>query len=63
MIEGQAQTLSVNASGKAKFEIGARVFHQKFGYGRVVAADGQKVTVNFDHSGAKKVVDSFLASA
>ncbi|HNR76062.1 MAG TPA: 3'-5' exonuclease, partial [Parvularculaceae bacterium] len=63
MIEGQAKTVSVNAPGKAKFAVGARVFHQKFGYGRVTAADGQKVTVDFDHSGPKKVVDSFLASA
>ena len=63
MIEGQAKTVSVNAPGKAKFQIGARVFHQKFGYGRVVAADGQKVTVDFDHTGEKKVVDSFLTSA
>ncbi|MEK7265431.1 MAG: UvrD-helicase domain-containing protein [Pseudomonadota bacterium] len=62
MIEGQATTVYESA-GKTKFDIGARVFHQKFGYGRVVAADGQKVTVNFDHSGAKKVVDSFLTGA
>ncbi|MFZ5616787.1 MAG: ATP-dependent helicase [Pseudomonadota bacterium] len=63
MIEGQAQTVSINAPGKSKFAIGARVFHQKFGYGRVVAAEGQKLTVDFDHSGAKKVVDSFLTGA
>ncbi|NWG91865.1 MAG: UvrD-helicase domain-containing protein [Parvularculaceae bacterium] len=62
MIEGSAREVSVGA-GAAKFAIGARVFHQKFGYGRVVAAEGQKVTVHFDHSGDKKVVDSFLASA
>ena len=63
MIEGAAQTISVSAPGKAKFAPGARVFHQKFGYGRVTAADGQKITVNFDHSGEKKVVDSFLTAA
>ena len=63
LIEGSAKTVSINAPGKSKFSSGARVFHQKFGYGRVVAADGQKITVNFDHSGEKKVVDSFLAPA
>ncbi len=63
LIEGQAKTVSVNAPGHAKFQIGARVFHQKFGYGRVVSADGQKVTVKFDHTGEKKVVDSFLTGA
>jgi DNA helicase-2/ATP-dependent DNA helicase PcrA len=62
MIEGRAREISV-ASGASKFPVGARVFHQKFGYGRVLAAEGQKVTVDFDHSGAKKVVDSFLTEA
>jgi DNA helicase-2/ATP-dependent DNA helicase PcrA len=62
LIEGRAREVSVGASA-SKFEIGARVFHQKFGYGRVVAAEGQKVTVHFDHSGDKKVVDSFLTGA
>jgi DNA helicase-2/ATP-dependent DNA helicase PcrA len=63
MIEGRAREISVASGGAAKFAIGARVFHQKFGYGRVVSAEGQKLTVNFDHSGAKKVVDSFLMGA
>jgi DNA helicase-2/ATP-dependent DNA helicase PcrA len=63
LLEGRAVTTSVSAPGKSKFAAGSRVFHQKFGYGRVVSADGQKITVNFDHSGEKKVVDSFLAPA
>ena len=63
MLEGRAMTTSVSAPGKSKFAAGSRVFHQKFGYGRVVSADGQKITVNFDHSGEKKVVDSFLTGA
>jgi DNA helicase-2/ATP-dependent DNA helicase PcrA len=36
------------------------VFHQKFGYGKVVAIDGNKLAINFDHSGVKKVIDSFV---
>ncbi len=63
MIEGLAKPVSVNAPGKAKFQIGARVFHQKFGYGRVVQAEGQKLTIDFEHTGAKKVVDSFVEPA
>ena len=63
MIEGHAKTVSVSAPGKALFEIGARVFHQKFGYGKVTAAEGQKLTVDFDHSGPKKVIDTFLEAA
>ncbi len=63
MIDGRAHTVSVNAPGKSKFAIGARVFHQKFGYGKVTASEGQKLTVDFDHSGPKKVIDSFLEAA
>ncbi|MCB2112674.1 MAG: UvrD-helicase domain-containing protein [Parvularculaceae bacterium] len=63
MIDARAQTVSVNAPGRTEFEIGARVFHQKFGYGRVTAADGRKLTVDFEHSGPKKVVDAFLSPA
>ena len=63
MIESQARTVSVSAPGKSKFTIGARVFHQKFGYGTIVAAEGQKLTVDFEHSGPKKVIDAFLDAA
>ncbi|MFP6744156.1 MAG: UvrD-helicase domain-containing protein, partial [Alphaproteobacteria bacterium] len=31
--------------------VGVRIFHQKFGYGRVVAADGNKLDVAFDKAG------------
>jgi DNA helicase-2/ATP-dependent DNA helicase PcrA len=40
--------------------MGMRVFHQKFGYGRVAQVDGNKLTVDFDKAGRKKVVDSFV---
>jgi DNA helicase-2/ATP-dependent DNA helicase PcrA len=44
----------------AGLSVGMRVFHQKFGYGRVVQVDGNKLTVDFDKAGQKKVVDSFV---
>ncbi|HEX2380849.1 MAG TPA: 3'-5' exonuclease, partial [Methyloceanibacter sp.] len=44
----------------AGLEIGMRVFHQKFGYGRVAHVDGNKLTVDFDKAGQKKVVDTFV---
>jgi len=40
--------------------IGERVFHQKFGYGRVTSIDGNKLTVDFEKAGRKKVVDTFV---
>ena len=62
-IDGRATNVSVSAPSDAKFSIGQRVFHQKFGYGKVTAAEGQKLTVDFEHSGAKKVIDTFLQAA
>ena len=39
------------------------MFHEKFGYGRVVEVDGNKLTVAFDKAGRKRVVDSFVRRA
>ena len=44
----------------AGLSVGMRVFHQKFGYGRIAQVDGNKLTVDFDKAGQKKVVDSFV---
>ena len=40
--------------------VGERVFHQKFGYGHVASIDGNKLTVDFEKAGRKKVVDTFV---
>ncbi|MFT4090668.1 MAG: UvrD-helicase domain-containing protein [Asticcacaulis sp.] len=42
---------------------GTRVFHIKFGYGEVVSTEGNKLIVNFQTSGEKKVMDSFVEKA
>ncbi|MCZ6466408.1 MAG: UvrD-helicase domain-containing protein [Alphaproteobacteria bacterium] len=42
------------------FEVGQRVFHQKFGYGKVVAADGNKLEIAFEKAGTKMVMGSFV---
>ena len=47
----------------APFAKGARVFHQKFGYGTVTAVAEDKLEIDFDHSGSKKVMDSFVVPA
>ena len=51
------------ASPTGGFAPGSRVFHQKFGYGRVIAVDGNKLDVAFDKAGDKKVIDSFVQEA
>ncbi|MCG8442443.1 MAG: DNA helicase II, partial [Caulobacterales bacterium] len=58
-IEGEGRVIASDSS-EAAFAIGERVFHIKFGYGRIAAADGSKVTVDFEKAGRKKVIDSFL---
>ncbi len=42
------------------FARGDRVFHDKFGYGAIINIDGHKLDINFEHSGQKRVMDSFI---
>ena len=49
--------------GRGVPDIGARVFHQKFGYGEVQAIDGNKLVIAFDKAGAKKVMADFVEPA
>ena len=62
VIEGESAVEPV-AHPEGAFAVGARVFHQKFGYGRVRAVDGNKLAVAFDKAGDKKVIDSFVRPA
>ena len=58
LLEGE---LVASSTGKASaYEVGARVYHNKFGYGSVTEADGNKLTVEFDDAGRRRVVDDFL---
>ena len=45
------------------FNVGDRVFHQKFGNGNVAAIEGNKLTIDFDQAGQKKVLDGFVSAA
>ena len=47
----------------AAIPVGSRVFHQKFGYGVVTAADDDKLDVAFETSGPKRVLDRFVEKA
>ncbi|MBM3485276.1 MAG: DNA helicase II [Alphaproteobacteria bacterium] len=61
LLEGRASVVQVDAT--SRHQAGERVFHQKFGYGRVIAVEGNKLEIAFDASGTKKVVDSFVERA
>jgi DNA helicase-2/ATP-dependent DNA helicase PcrA len=39
------------------------VFHQKFGYGAVRAIEGNKLLIDFEKAGEKKVIDTFVEKA
>ncbi|MBV9654001.1 MAG: UvrD-helicase domain-containing protein [Acetobacteraceae bacterium] len=43
--------------------VGARVFHQKFGYGVVTAAEDDRLDVSFEKAGSKRVLDRFVEPA
>ena len=62
MIAGEALRLP-DEPGARGFEPGARVFHQKFGYGTVTASEGDKLDIAFDKAGAKKVLAPFVIPA
>ena len=56
--------LVASSTGHASsYAPGERVFHQKFGYGVVAEVEGNKLTIDFDKAGRKRVVDSFVAHA
>jgi DNA helicase-2/ATP-dependent DNA helicase PcrA len=47
----------------SKFTVGDRVFHIKFGNGNVVGIEGNKLTIEFDRAGQKRVLDGFVEKA
>jgi DNA helicase-2/ATP-dependent DNA helicase PcrA len=63
MIEAQAYAVQTSDPEASHYSRGDRVFHQKFGYGRVRYVEGNKLTVEFDKAGEKKVIDQFVARA
>ncbi len=61
-IDGELVAKSATDTPSA-FSVGDRVFHLKFGNGNVAAIDGNKLTVNFDKAGQKRVLDGFVQPA
>ena len=59
----EAAGLVIDAVANAPYGIGDRVFHQKFGYGEVMAVEGDKLDIEFDLAGAKKIVARWVMSA
>jgi hypothetical protein len=42
------------------FTVGSRVFHQKFGYGRITNVDGKKLSIHFELAGDKRIMANYV---
>ena len=62
IIEARASAVSLGNQGRTDLSLGQRVFHGKFGYGTIAAIEGNKLEIDFEHAGRKKVLDSFVSS-
>jgi DNA helicase II / ATP-dependent DNA helicase PcrA len=60
VIDGVGFEVKARAKPKVDFAIGERVFHQKFGYGRVEDVDHDRLEIAFEQAGDKTVVASFV---
>jgi len=61
-IEARASAVSLGNQGRTDLVLGQRVFHQKFGHGTIAAIEGNKLEIDFEHTGRKKVLDSFVTA-
>ena len=63
LAEPGRSAVSFAAKPRSDIALGARVFHDKFGYGCVTAQEGNKLTIEFEKAGEKRVLDSFVSLA
>jgi DNA helicase-2/ATP-dependent DNA helicase PcrA len=59
----QSKTTIIDVQATSTRTMGERVFHQKFGYGAIVGIDGDKLEIEFEKAGLKKVVARFITGA
>ncbi|WP_139353844.1 UvrD-helicase domain-containing protein [Sinorhizobium sp. A49] len=58
-IDGELVAKSTSTE-PSRFTVGDRVFHMKFGNGNISAIEGNKLTIDFDKAGQKRVLDGFV---
>jgi DNA helicase II / ATP-dependent DNA helicase PcrA len=61
IVEARGSAVSLGNKGRSDVSIGLRVFHSKFGYGIVAEIEGNKLEIDFEQSGRKRVLDSFVS--
>ena len=52
----------IDVTATSSFTVGERVFHQKFGYGAILNIEGDKLEIDFEKAGIKKIVAQFVSS-
>ena len=62
IVESRAPAVSIGNKGRADLTVGQRVFHQKFGHGDIAVIEGNKLEIDFDAAGRKRVMDSFVVA-
>jgi DNA helicase-2/ATP-dependent DNA helicase PcrA len=60
VVESRASAVSLGNKGRSDLSVGMRVFHQKFGYGEIAEIEGNKLEIDFEQAGRKRVIDSFV---
>jgi DNA helicase-2/ATP-dependent DNA helicase PcrA len=60
-METRASAVSLGNPGRTDLALGMRVFHSKFGYGAIAEIEGNKLEIDFEHAGRKRVLDSFVS--
>jgi DNA helicase II / ATP-dependent DNA helicase PcrA len=63
LAEPSRSAASFAAKPRTDIALGVRVFHDKFGYGVVAGQEGNKLEIDFDNAGRKRVIDSFVKIA
>jgi len=61
-VEPRGSAVSLGNPGRPDLYPGQRVFHQKFGYGTIAEIEGNKLEIDFEQAGRKRVLDSFVSS-
>ncbi|MDC0738810.1 UvrD-helicase domain-containing protein [Cognatishimia sp. SS12] len=59
----ESRNTVIDLEAVSSFAVGDRVFHQKFGYGEIMEIEGDKLVVEFDKAGEKKVVAKFVTAS
>ena len=59
----EARGIVIDAEAVSGYALGERVFHQKFGYGEVMGIEGDKLDIEFDTAGSKKIVARWVIPA